>query len=66
MTNDTKSKKSLTTLPVPTRGDFHREFAGLIQIADFNTYKPNPYRSNPHTAVEAKQFSLRRGGTSHE
>lgn len=67
MTKETNTTKPFqTSLPIPSRKDFHKEFAGLIQIADFNTYKPNPYRSNPHTAMEAKQFSLKKGGISHE
>lgn len=59
MKNTTKQQ---SYLPIPTRNDFHKEFAGFIQLADFNTYQPNPYRSNPLTATEIKQFAKNKGG----
>ncbi len=61
-----KNTKQQCSLPIPSRKDFHKEFAGYIQLADFNTYKPNPYRSNPLTATEIKQFTQSKGGMSYE
>lgn len=31
-------------LNIPSRKEFHKEFAGTISEADFNTCYPNPYR----------------------
>lgn len=59
MTNLTKTNHSL---PIPGRIDFHKEFAGIVQIADFDTYKPNPFRNNPHTAVELQHIHNKKGG----
>lgn len=38
--------------PIPSREEFHRDFAGLIFAADFNTNHPNPYRNVAHTQSE--------------
>lgn len=38
--------------PIPSRDEFHRDFAGLIYAADFNTNYPNPYRNIVHTQSE--------------
>lgn len=38
--------------PIPSREEFHRDFAGLIFAADFNTNRPNPYRNVAHTRSE--------------
>lgn len=41
----TSSKTKRTTpSPVPTRKEFHKEFAGIISEADFCTECCNPYR----------------------
>lgn len=36
--------KRTTPSPVPTRKEFHKEFAGIISEADFCTEHCNPYR----------------------
>lgn len=38
---------------MPSRLELHREFAGIISEADFDTSKPNPYRIVERTAVES-------------
>jgi|GEM_PF-5504357 len=38
-------------LHIPTREEFHKEFAGEIRIEDFCTDKPNRYKI-PYTSVE--------------
>lgn len=38
------NKYSTYNLDIPTRDEFHCQFGGIIQDADFNTNHPNPYR----------------------
>lgn len=40
-------------LNIPTREEFHREFAGIITLADFDTTKPR-HKHIPYTAAEAQ------------
>lgn len=49
---ETNTKQSL---PIPSREEFHRNFAGLIYAADFNTNYPNPYRNIVHTLANRKR-----------
>ena len=37
---------------MPSRSELHREFAGIISEADFDTSRPNPYRIIERTSVE--------------
>lgn len=39
-------------LPAFTREQFHREFAGIIQLSDFATDFPNPRRRYAYTRKE--------------
>lgn len=55
MTNQNHRKTNPDTSqhpPIPSRDEFHRDFAGLIFAADFNTNHPNPYRNVAHTQSE--------------
>lgn len=36
----------LTNIPIPSREQFHREYAGEITLADFDTDHPNKSRLN--------------------
>ncbi len=40
---------------VPTREEFHREFAGVIQIEDFSTSYPS-WRQPEHTRQELENL----------
>ena len=52
MTNQLQKKTTLKQRPpIPSRDEFHRDFAGLIYAADFNTYYPNPYRNIGNTSA---------------
>ncbi len=44
--------ESLSYLSLPSREEFHREFAGIITSADFNTYYPNSNRNIAYTGLE--------------
>lgn len=44
MTNKKNTYQPNNRLYVPSRREFHKEFAGTISDADFNTCHPNPYR----------------------
>jgi len=41
------------TIHIPTREEFHKEFAGEIRIEDFCTNKPSRYKI-PYTTIESK------------
>lgn len=45
------------TIHIPTREEFHKEYAGEITLADFSTEHPNPYRINK--LASAQIFNLR-------
>lgn len=45
-------KRSSDILHIPTRKDFHKEYAGEISPADFNTNYPNPHRHFEFTQTE--------------
>lgn len=44
-------------LIIPTREEFHRQWAGELSLADFNTSYPNPYRLN--SQMSAFRFNER-------
>ncbi|WP_185967695.1 hypothetical protein [Clostridium sp. HBUAS56010] len=39
-----KNNNVTTTLSHPTREEYHRYYAGVISIGDFDTNKPSKYR----------------------
>lgn len=45
-------KRSAYLLHIPTRNEFHKEYAGEISAADFNTNYPNPHRHYEFTQAE--------------
>lgn len=44
MTNIKNTVPQNNQLYIPSREEFHREYAGTISEADFNTCHPNPHR----------------------
>lgn len=46
------NKNRTTPSPVPTRKEFHKEFAGVISEADFCTGHCNPYRIAQQESAE--------------
>lgn len=52
MTKSQDIKNTVRPLRIPTREEFHREFAGVIKINDFCTESPNPCRLNHLTLAE--------------
>lgn len=45
-------KRNSDLLHIPTRKEFHKEYAGEISSADFNTNYPNPHRHFEFTQTE--------------
>lgn len=41
---------------IPSREEFHREFAGVITVKDFDTTYGNPRRHNPPTQLELENM----------
>lgn len=41
---------------LPSREEFHREFAGVITVKDFDTTYGNPRRHNPPTRLELEKL----------
>lgn len=39
---------------MPSRSELHREFAGVISEADFDTTTPSPYRIIKRTSAEIR------------
>lgn len=40
-------KNQITCTPlIPTREEFHRQWAGPVSVADFNGYGPSPFHLN--------------------
>lgn len=50
-----KPTTNYAALTIPSREDFHREYAGKICISDFNTCYPGPY--NLSECIQAFKFN---------
>lgn len=50
--NTTRGYWENDTLPIPSRRNLHREYAGEVTVYDFCTEKVNTMRNNPLTRVE--------------
>lgn len=53
-----KVKEDTKSFYIPSREEFHREYAGEISIYEFNTYDPVNRRKYPYPLTEVEQMKL--------
>lgn len=58
---NSKNIISIGALRIPTREEFHKEYAGDITLADFDTNKPNTTRLKRLIKIDRFNIKIKKG-----